>query len=79
VQTGLGRTGTVCEALAREGVLSKDTHHTVLRFAPPLVIQPAQLEGAVAALERALQTLDHLRAGTASATSLETQQPAAVA
>jgi ornithine--oxo-acid transaminase len=70
---------TVCEALAREGVLSKDTHHTVLRFAPPLVIQPAQLEGAVAALERALQTLDHLRAGTASATSLETQQPAAVA
>lgn len=44
----------VCLALIQEGVLSKDTHGTVLRFAPPLVIQAAQIEGAVAALERAL-------------------------
>jgi ornithine--oxo-acid transaminase len=26
----------VCEALLEQGVLSKDTHHTVVRFAPPL-------------------------------------------
>lgn len=48
----------VCEALVNEGVLSKDTHHTVVRFAPPLVIQRAQLEGAVAALARALHSTD---------------------
>lgn len=44
----------VCEALVHEGVLSKDTHETVVRFAPPLVIHRTQLDGAVAALERAL-------------------------
>lgn len=48
----------VCEALAQEGVLSKDTHGTVMRFAPPLVIHRAQLEGAVAALVRALHAVD---------------------
>src|SRR6185295_16627285 len=29
---------TVCEALIREGVLTKDTHGTVIRLAPPLTI-----------------------------------------
>ena len=27
-----------CEALQREGLLCKETHHTVIRIAPPLVI-----------------------------------------
>lgn len=48
----------VCEALAHEGVLSKDTHGTVVRFAPPLVIHRAQLDGAVAALMRALHATE---------------------
>jgi ornithine--oxo-acid transaminase len=47
----------VCEALMAEGVLSKDTHGTVLRLAPPLVIDRAQIDVAVAALERALNRL----------------------
>ncbi|HEU4460330.1 MAG TPA: ornithine--oxo-acid transaminase [Methylibium sp.] len=47
----------VCEALLREGVLSKDTHGTVVRFAPPLTIEPRHLDEAVAALDRALRSL----------------------
>ena len=48
---------TVCEGLMAEGVLSKDTHHTVVRFAPPLAIPRPQLAIAVAALERVLDAL----------------------
>jgi ornithine--oxo-acid transaminase len=44
----------VCEALLAEGVLSKDTHGTVLRFAPPLTITREHVELAVEALARAL-------------------------
>lgn len=32
-----------CEALARAGVLCKETHDTVLRFAPPLIITEEEL------------------------------------
>ena len=48
---------TVCEALMREGVLTKDTHHTVVRLAPPLVIARDQIDFAVAALGRVLREL----------------------
>lgn len=48
---------TVCEALLREGVLSKDTHGTVVRFAPPLTIEDEHIDEAVAALDRALKSL----------------------
>ncbi|GAP38570.1 ornithine aminotransferase [Piscinibacter sakaiensis] len=44
----------VCEGLLEEGVLSKDTHDTVVRFAPPLVIGEAELDAAVEALGRVL-------------------------
>jgi ornithine--oxo-acid transaminase len=47
----------VCEGLMREGVLSKDTHDSVVRFAPPLVIEPAQIDTAVAALGRVLDSV----------------------
>jgi ornithine--oxo-acid transaminase len=47
----------VCEALMDEGVLTKDTHHTVVRLAPPLVIESAQVDQAVAALGRVLTRL----------------------
>ena len=49
---------TVCEALMNEGVLSKDTHHTVVRFAPPLVIDREQIDFAVSAVARVLGALD---------------------
>lgn len=46
----------VCEGLMEHGVLTKDTHHTVVRLAPPLVIERAQIDAAVAALQHVLQT-----------------------
>jgi ornithine--oxo-acid transaminase len=42
----------VCDALAREGVLSKDTHGTVLRFAPPLTITRAEIDWGMERIER---------------------------
>lgn len=42
---------TICEGLMARGVLSKETHETVVRFAPPLVITEDQIDFAVAALE----------------------------
>lgn len=49
----------VCEGLLRRGVLSKETHHTVVRLAPPLVIEAAQLDTVVAALGETLAELGH--------------------
>jgi ornithine--oxo-acid transaminase len=48
---------TVCEALIHEGVLTKDTHHTVVRLAPPLSISRVQIDVAVAALGKVLSGL----------------------
>ena len=36
-----------CEALMDRGILAKETHHQVIRFAPPLVIERSTLEGAL--------------------------------
>lgn len=36
-----------CEALANHGVLSKETHDTVIRFAPPLIITKPQIDWAI--------------------------------
>jgi ornithine--oxo-acid transaminase len=38
---------TVCERLLVHGVLSKETHETVVRFAPPLTITREELDAAV--------------------------------
>jgi ornithine--oxo-acid transaminase len=36
-----------CEALQREGILAKETHQNVIRFAPPLIIDKATLDWAI--------------------------------
>jgi ornithine--oxo-acid transaminase len=38
---------TICEALMVRGLLSKETHETVVRLAPPLVIGKAEIDWAV--------------------------------
>jgi ornithine--oxo-acid transaminase len=43
---------SLCDALAAEGVLTKDTHGTVLRFAPPLTITRSEIDGAAERIER---------------------------
>ncbi len=39
-----------CEALMARGMLAKETHEQVVRFAPPLIVQKAQLEEALPAI-----------------------------
>jgi ornithine--oxo-acid transaminase len=45
----------VCERLQHEGLLCKETHEHVIRFAPPLVIQEDDLEWALARIEETLR------------------------
>jgi ornithine--oxo-acid transaminase len=44
-----------CEALRAEGVLCRETHETVIRVAPPLVISEEDLEWAIERLRRVLE------------------------
>jgi len=46
-----------CEALKEEGLLCKETHETVIRFAPPLTITSENLDWALVRIERVLTTL----------------------
>ena len=48
------RAATVVENLLREGVLTKDTHRNTIRFAPPFVIEEAQIDWAIDKLEKVL-------------------------
>jgi ornithine--oxo-acid transaminase len=48
---------TICERLMHKGLLSKETHHTVVRLAPPLVIDPDELSWAVDQLKNVLEEL----------------------
>jgi ornithine--oxo-acid transaminase len=47
----------VCERLLQKGVLSKETHHVVVRLAPPLVVARDDLDWA---LDRFAEVLDEL-------------------
>ncbi|MFO7260153.1 MAG: ornithine--oxo-acid transaminase [bacterium] len=44
-----------CEALMRRGVLAKETHEQVVRFAPPLVATREELESVLPAIREVLQ------------------------
>ena len=50
---------TVCDALLVEGVLSKDTHGTVLRFAPPLTITRDEIDWGMERVERVFSRAIH--------------------
>lgn len=43
-----------CEALKEKGLLCKETHETVIRFAPPLVITHEQIDWALERIEQVL-------------------------
>jgi ornithine--oxo-acid transaminase len=43
-----------CEALMREGILAKETHESVIRLAPPLVIQQQDLDWAIERVAKVL-------------------------
>jgi ornithine--oxo-acid transaminase len=46
-----------CEALVQEGLLCKETHDTVIRFAPPLVIKKKELDWAFGKIKKVLENI----------------------
>ncbi len=56
-----GSARDVVERLMHKGLLSKETHETVVRLAPPLSIARNELEWAVARIGEVLADLDRLR------------------
>jgi ornithine--oxo-acid transaminase len=46
-----------CEALQERGILCKETHETVIRFAPPLIITREEIDRALENIEDVLMTL----------------------
>ena len=47
IKDASGTARPFCEALMKKGILAKETHEQVVRFAPPLVIDKADLEWAL--------------------------------
>ncbi|MET0923959.1 MAG: ornithine--oxo-acid transaminase [Xanthobacteraceae bacterium] len=58
---------TACERLLDKGVLSKETHRTVVRLAPPLVIARDDLDWALDRFEEVVHELDGSRPRQAAA------------
>ncbi|OJW53929.1 MAG: ornithine--oxo-acid transaminase [Alphaproteobacteria bacterium 41-28] len=48
----------VCEKMSLKGVLSKDTHHTVVRFAPPLIITREEIDFALDVFQSTLKEIE---------------------
>lgn len=46
-----------CEALMKKGLLCKETHANVIRFAPPLIITKKELDSAIEKISEVLTTL----------------------
>ncbi len=59
IEPGLASARRVVEGLRARGVLSRETHGTVVRFAPPLVIEADEVDQAVAALRAALEEIEN--------------------
>ncbi len=51
---------SICEALMERGLLSKETHETVVRLAPPLVIGRAEIDWAVQQIRDVLEETEKL-------------------
>ena len=47
IKESSGPARPLCEALMRRGILAKETHHQVVRFAPPLIVEREVLEAAL--------------------------------
>lgn len=46
----------ICEKLMQKGILAKETHETVIRLAPPLVVTREELEWAASVIETIVQS-----------------------
>lgn len=50
-----GAARSYCERLREAGILAKETHQSIVRFAPPLVLSAEDLEWALGRIEKVLQ------------------------
>jgi ornithine--oxo-acid transaminase len=55
IKESSGTARPFCEALMQESILAKETHHQVIRFAPPLVITREILEEALESISQVLR------------------------
>jgi ornithine--oxo-acid transaminase len=67
----MASTDTVIRRLLKAGVLTKDTHRNTIRFAPPLIIEEAQVDWAV---DRLTEVLDEVRVEVAASVVPENLQ-----
>ncbi len=51
IRKASGTARPYCAALMERGILAKETHHQVIRFAPPLVVTREELEWALPRIE----------------------------
>jgi len=56
-----GSARAICEALMTLGLLSKETHETVVRLAPPLIINKAEIDWAIAQIRQVVDEMDRVR------------------
>ena len=61
IDPALCRAREICEALMVRGLLCKETHATVVRLAPPLIINETEIEWAVAQIRGVLSDIDTQR------------------
>jgi ornithine--oxo-acid transaminase len=61
IDPALGTARDVCERLMQRGVLSKETHDTVVRLAPPLTISRREIDWAIEQIDTVLAEMDKLR------------------
>jgi ornithine--oxo-acid transaminase len=54
IRTASGKARPFCEELARRGILCKETHDQVIRFAPPLVVEKEALLWALGEVQQVL-------------------------
>ena len=52
---------SICEALMRRGLLSKETHETVVRLAPPLIISKDEIDWAVQQIREVVAETEKVR------------------
>ncbi|MGI9200692.1 MAG: ornithine--oxo-acid transaminase, partial [Woeseiaceae bacterium] len=61
IEPSMATAREICEALMERGLLSKETHETVVRLAPPLVISKAEIDWAVTQIREVLQEIESVR------------------
>ncbi len=61
IDPALGSARAICEALMERGLLSKETHETVVRLAPPLTISTAEIDWAMDQIREVIGEIDQVR------------------